>query len=74
MKVIVSNSVAKDFDESDKYAKLISKEKALWLMRQLLDKWYEYALSRGWTQAKTVAEYVEKDHGPIYTAAFLKTI
>ena len=73
-KVIVSNSVANDFAAAKDYEKEINKETAHWLLSGYLDRFYEYALKRGWTKAKSIAEYVEKDHGPIYTAVFLKTI
>lgn len=70
-KVIVSQSVKEDFDKSDYYHKQMSRETAKRLMDGLLDGFYEYALQRGWTTAKSVSEYMEIDHAPIYTAAFL---
>ena len=69
--VTVSQGVADDFNKAEYYQKQISRSKAQYLMDGYLDRWYKYALERGWTEAKDIAEYVEKDHGPIYTAVFL---
>lgn len=71
--VRVSPLVEKDFQDSDFYMKQMSKETAHWLLEGFLDRFYQYAVKRGWTKAKSVSEYVEKDHGPIFTAAFLLT-
>jgi len=67
----VSKGVLEDFDKAEWYRKQIGFETACRLMGSLLDKWYAYALERGWTKAESVAEYANKDHGPFYTAAFL---
>lgn len=69
--VIVSQGVKDDFDKADYYRKQMNEETAMRLLGGDLRTFYEYALKRGWTTAKDVAEYVAKDHGPIYTAAFL---
>lgn len=73
VKVRVSPLVEKDFQDSDFYLKQMSKDTAHWLLEGFLDRFYQYAVKRGWTKAKSVSEYVEKDHGPIFTAAFRLT-
>ena len=68
--VEVSENVVDDFKQSDFYRRQMTRETAHWLLQQYLGKWYEYALKRGWTQQSTIADYVEHEHGAIYTAAF----
>lgn len=68
--VEVSENVVDDFKQSDFYRRQMTRETAHELFQQNLSKWYEYALKRGWTQQPTIADYVEHEHGAIYTAAF----
>ncbi len=70
--VIVSNSVAKDFRDADLYYGKISRETAWRLMEGNLRTFFEFAKKQGWTKETKISDYVNKEHGAIYTAAFLK--
>lgn len=70
LKVYVSNSVANDFKKAENI--VMSRQTANNLLGSCYDNYFKCAKENGWTNAENLADYIERDHGAIYTAAFLK--
>lgn len=70
--VIVSEGVANAFNTAERYKGKISKFEAHNLIGASAYKaWYEFAKSKGFTNAKTINEYIANDHDGLYTYVFL---